>query len=347
LAANITFDHSRATTFEEVTIKRTVFSINYTQYELMKRINMQISSIVLRQIDFDDQSYNLRPEGDIDLPKDFLDSINKCGVLSPPIVLDVDGGGYIILAGRKRLIAARDILKLNCFNCFVVAADASPAECLEVVLEEGLLSSSWSPVMKAKYLHKVVEIMGSKEVISKVLPRLGITPQKFHLEKALALADLEEPFVMAIHQGHIAEKTAYELSRLPFRDRLTLLDLINGLKLSVGNQRQIITICNDLAKRASTSIHAVLNEADIMEVLNQKKQNIPQQTAKLMKVLQNRRFPHLNDANQEFSSWQNSLNLPRKADISHTPAFETDQVTLHLNFVNQEKLADFCREFVN
>jgi ParB family chromosome partitioning protein len=213
-------------------------------------------------------------------------------------------------------------------------------------LEEGLLAPvAWSPLMKAKYLAKAVAVIGREEAVT-ILPRLGLTAQIFQLEKLLGLADLEEPLALAIHQGRIAEKTAYELSRLPFRDRLALLDLINGLKLSVGNQRQIIAICNDLARRASTSIHAVLTAPDIMALLKMEGQNIPQQTAKLMKILHNRRFPHLTAAEEEFTHWQKTLHLPAWAGISHTPAFENDQVSLRLNFSDRAKLADFCRQFL-
>ncbi len=313
---------------------------------VMEKANLQIKRITLREINFADNSYNLRPNGEDGLPKDFIKSIQICGVLHPPI-LQEQSAGYIILAGRKRLLASRDILELNRCNCFIVPKDASSKNCLELVLEDGLLSNTWSPVIKAIYIKKIVAIIGEEETIVRILPRLGITPQKYHLERNLALAEIEEPLALAIHKGHIAEKTAYELSRLVFRDRLTLFDLISSLKLSVGNQRQVIDICEDLAKRASSSIHAVLTEATVLEVLNQPGQNIPQQTAKLMKTLQARRFPRLTAANQEFNDWQNSLKLPGWAEVSHAPSFETEKVSLRLNFTDKERLADFCQEKIN
>ena len=313
----------------------------------MEKANLQIKRITLQEINFADNSYNLRPNGEDALPKDFIKSIQICGVLHPPILQVQSGAGYIILAGRRRLLASRDILELNRCTCFIVPEDASSRHCLELVLEEGLLSNTWSPVIKAIYIKKIVAIIGEEETIARILPRLGITPQKYHLEKNLALAEIEEPLALAIHKGHIAQKTAYKLSRLALRDRLALFDLISGLKLSVGNQRQVIDICEDLAKRASSSIHAVLSDATILEVLNQPGQNIPQQTAKLMKILQARRFPRLTAANQEFDDWQNSLKLPGWVEVSHAPSFETEKVSLQLNFSNKETLANFCQEKIN
>ncbi|NOX24517.1 MAG: ParB N-terminal domain-containing protein [Deltaproteobacteria bacterium] len=310
------------------------------------KINLQVSRIPLKQIDFDDSFYELRPQGDDELPADFIESIKKCGILHPPILREQGNGAYIIMAGRRRLRAARDILSLNSCNCLIVHSETSTLACLELVLEEGRLSPTWSPVMKAKYLAKIIAVIGREEAVVNVLPRLGITPQMYHLEKLLGLADLEEPLALAIHQGRVAEKTAYELSRLPFRDRFILFDLINSLKLSVGNQRQIFAICNDLAKRASSSIHAVLSEPAITSILKETGQNIPQQTAKLMKILHVRRFPHFTAANREFICWQNGLNLPAWAHISHSPVFEVDQVSLHLSFANRGKLADFCQQFI-
>lgn len=310
------------------------------------KINSQVSRVPLKQIDFDDISYELRPPGDNELAADFIESIKQCGILHPPILREQKDSAYVIMAGRRRLQVARDILHLHSCSCLVVHAATSSLACLELVLEEGRLSPAWSPVIKARYLAKVVAVMSREEAVVSILPRLGITPQMYHLEKLLGLAKLEEPLALAIHQGRVAERTAYELGRLSLRDRLALFDLLNSLKLSVGNQRQLVAACNDLAKRASSSIYAVLSEPAIMSILKKTEQNIPQQTAKLMKILDARRYPHLTAANREFVCWQKGLHLPAWARLSHAPAFENDQVSLRLSFANRRKLADFWQQFI-
>ncbi len=308
--------------------------------------DLQFNNVTLKHINFADKSYCIRPEGDNNPPADFIESIARCGIIHPPIVQDLGEDGYIILAGRRRLQAALDMLKISRCNCLIVPPEKSPIDCLKIILEEGLLSLSWTLITKAKFLQKVVDIIGKKETASEILPRLGITGQMYHLEKILGLADLEEPLAMAIHQGQISEKTAYELCNLSFRDRLILLDLINGLKLSVGNQRQVINFCVELAKRSSSSIHAILTEPAILKIINSG-DNLPQQTAKLMKILHDRIFPSLGNAKQEFINWQNSFNLPRWVEVSHSPNFETEQVAMRLNFANRDKMAVFCQKFID
>jgi len=312
----------------------------------MKIPSLAMSRIALSHIDFDDRTYSLRPEGDDELPANFLGSLTRCGLLHPPLVQDRGNDRFLIVSGRRRLRAVRDVLREASCICLIMPGDSTNLEALRMALEEGLLGPPWSPVMKANYLKKIVTLVGQEETVRSFLPRLDITPQQYHLDKLLSLAELEAPLPMAIQQGRIAEKTAYELGRLSFRDRLALFDLIISLKLSVGNQRQIIAICNELAKRSSTTVHTILTAPDILEILNSKDCNPPQQTARLMKVLQARRSPRLTAANQEFADLQNRLNLPQWAEISHSPSFEKDQVSLHLNFANQKKLEKFCRRFL-
>jgi len=312
----------------------------------MNKPNLQVRRIGLDQIDFDDRTYCLRPEDHDELPSDFLGSLQRCGIIHPPIIQALDNSRFLIVAGRRRLMAARDILGDTSCNCLIMRADSTTLDGFKMVLEEGLLGPPWSSIMKAKFLKQVVSLIGREKTSSTFLPLLGIAPQPYNFEKLLSLTELEPPLSLAIHQGQIAEKTAYDLSRLPFRDRLALFDLITTLKLSVGNQRQIVSICNELAKRAASSVHSILNTQSIIEILKSKDSNPPQQAARLMKVLQSLRSPRLNSANQDFTDLQKRLNLPKWAEISHSPAFERDQVSLHLNFADQEKLEEFCRRFM-
>ncbi len=310
----------------------------------MKKTNLTINQIDLEQIDFKNKTYDLRPKGD-EPPNEFFENIKSNGILHPPIIHREKDGSYIIIAGRRRLDAVQNLGLKRCY-CLIMPKTADELRCMNMLLEDGLLGAPWSPIVKAKYLHRIVTLLGKEETVRQILPRLGVTPQSYQLDNLLALLKLEEPLALAVHNGQITEKAAYELSHLPFRDRLALFDVIINLQLSVGNQRKLIAICNELAHRASSSIHAILTTPEILDVISQQDGNTPQQTTKLMKTLHLRQFPRLSAAEQEFAHLQTNLGLPPWAQLSHASSFENDKVSLHLTFTNQEKLICFCKSFV-
>lgn len=314
--------------------------------KMQKRLT--IKKIPFEQIDFNDKTYHLRPESDSDdaAVNDLASSIQFCGILHPPIVLVREDRNHTIIAGRRRLSIYRHQAAAKVCHCLVVPAAATPLDCWQLFFEEGLLGPAWSLIVKARFLDKIITTDGGREEDAlRFMERLGLPANSHHLRKIIALTELEAPLVSAAQQGTISEKTALAMTAMSFRDRLAVFELISDLRLSVSNQRRLIQTCLELCRRESTSIHAVLSSREIMNILAEQAVSLPQQTVCLMKHLQNRQFPRLSVAEEEFKAWQDRLQLPKWASVSHTPAFEKDRVCLNLDFSNRGRLTEFLRHF--
>ncbi len=313
---------------------------------IQKRLT--IKRIPFEQIDFNDKTYHLRPKSDSDdaAVNDLAASIKFCGILHPPLILVREDKNYTIIAGRRRLLIYRRQIAAKGCHCLIVPAAAPPLDCWQLFLEEGLQGPAWSLIVKSRFLDKIMTTDdGREEDALMFMERLGLPASPHHLRKITALTGLEAPLVSAAQQGTISEKTALAMTTMSFRDRLAVFELISALRLSVSNQRRLIQTCLELCRRGSTSIHAVLSDREIMNILDEQSMNLPRQTTCLMEHLQNRQFPPLSAAEKEFKTWQTRLQLPEWASVSHTPAFEKDRVCLNLDFSNRSQLTEFLQHF--
>lgn len=307
---------------------------------------LTVKKVPFGNVDFNDTTYHLRPENDTDDENgsNLASSIKFCGLLHPPIILARADTSYTIIAGRRRLLIYRRLTTAKGCHCLIVPAAATPLECWQLFLEEGLLGPAWSLIVKSRFLHKIMTTGdGKEEDALQFMRRLDLPAHPHHLRKIIALTELEAPLALAAHQGIISEKTALAMTSMSFRDRLAVFELISGLRLSVSNQRRLIQTCLELCRRKSTSVHAILSSPEIMNILDEQSAGLAQQTTCLMRHLENCKFPRLSAAEQEFAAWQAKLHLPKWASISHTPAFEKDRVYLNLDFNNRAQLTEFIR----
>ena len=293
-----------------------------------------IKNIPIKLIDRDDHTFSLMPFDDPP-DKELTRQISRIGILHPPLLKATASGAFQIVAGRKRLRIVGGLLKHNSCDCLIVPEDFDTLATLALALDEALLSGPISPLAKAIFFKKALALCPEEEAARRFLPLLKLTPHPFHLQQIVALTSLEQPLALALHEGRLEEKSALALSGLSFRDRFVLFDLIDTLQLSVSNQRKLISICQDLAKRQDTSIHAFLSGHELKEIIDHPESNLPQKTASVMRFLSERHTPNLAAAEKKFAALNNRLNLPKGLNVSHATSFERDELTLTATFADQ------------
>lgn len=298
---------------------------------------LPIQRLPLSLIHFDDHTFRLLPFDEE--PDERLSAqVQRCGILHPPLVKESGQGHFLIVAGHKRLQLARQTLGYANCDCLVLPEDFDPLATLALALDEALAQGQPSPMLRASFLKKVLPLCPVDEVARRFLPLLDLPPHPFHIKPLLGLANLEHPLALALHHGELDDKTALTLSGLSFRDRFALFDLITTLRLSVSNQRKLTALGQDLAKRQGTSIHAILAQEEIKAIIDQPEGNPPQKAALIMRRLGELHSPRLSTAERDFAALVSRLDLPKGAKLSHSPAFEKDEVTLTLTFADQSAL---------
>lgn len=298
---------------------------------------MQITRIKLGQIDFSDNTYNLLPPHCLpdEISAELLKSIEQFGVLHPPLIKEKTTSSFAIVSGRKRLTALAQLASTSSCACIKITEKTSPIDTLALGLEESLLSRSLSAIEQAVFFAKALQLITIDKLAATFLPRMGLTASNYLVHKGLKLLDLEEPISIAVHKGQLDDKVAFELTRLPFSDRLALFEVIETLKLSVGNQKKLVLTSRELAARSNSTIFDQLNVPELVDIMNHPETNIPQKTTHLMKWLNKRKFPRMTEAEKEFQEFSKSLHLPDGIQLNHSPSFEKDDLTVTLSCTNK------------
>ncbi|ADH85444.1 ParB/RepB/Spo0J family partition protein [Desulfurivibrio alkaliphilus] len=297
----------------------------------------QIQRVLATQLDFADLSWRFSPIP-VEEPDEALAvSIQRVGLLHPPIVYP-RGDVYQLLSGQRRAWLA--VRRFNCtaLPCLVLPPAIGDDELLVLAHEAIACKRAPTVVELALFGRKVLELL-AEEQLPALLSRLsGPAMTPFQLKRWAELAELEEPFAVALHQGRLQEPVAREMLTMSLPERLTIFELIELLQLSAGNQRKLTEICRELSRRRRVSIRQILAGEEIREILDHPEMNAPQQTAALMRHLTACRYPELTAAEQEFNTWQARLRLPDGWSVAPTRSFEDDQVTLTLPLANREIL---------
>jgi len=110
-------------------------------------------------------------------------SISEHGVLQPIVVRRLSGGGHRLIAGERRLRAAR-LAELECVPCIVREMDDEKA--LEVALVENLQREDLNPIDEAHGYETLMEMSGLSQ--SEIAGRVG--KDRSTVANALRLLDL-------------------------------------------------------------------------------------------------------------------------------------------------------------
>jgi hypothetical protein len=114
------------------------------------------------------------------------------------------------------------------------------------------------------------------------------------------------------------------------------------LSLGAGKQRKLFSLTRDLAYRNQVSIADFLTRDDVQQILNHKDMNPPQKAQHLGNLLQEKLTPSYIEAEKNFSTYTKELKLPANFDLSHSQAFETDEIVVSITFHDHEE----CRQLL-
>lgn len=289
-------------------------------------------SIALQDIEQSD-GFNLHPFLPPEPPASLCASISRLGILHPPILKRQGQDNYLLLCGRYRLGALRLLVPpAKSTTCLVLADEAGPGVTFAHVVEDQLIGSGLSPMEIAYALHYGIQHLAPEETAQAFRPLLGEKVQDHVIRKKLSLLQLETATQQSVHEGRINEKLAYELLQLETGDRMTLHGVFLDLGLGGGKQKRLLTLCRDLAFSQGVSISALLREGDCATILDHAEINSPQKAATLLTFLQRKLFPESTAAEEAFSRQVKRMDLPGSCTISHSPAFERDEVSVSLQF---------------
>ncbi len=305
-----------------------------------------LEKINLQSIAFSNEG-NLHPFLPSDPPERLCSSIHSIGLLHPPILKVSASGEYQVLCGRYRLRALkRYATQATSISALVLKEQTSPENLLRYILEDQLLTGTLSPMERAYFFSYSVPLIGISATKELFISLYGDAIQNHLITNSLLLLKLESDLQHNIHLGKINEKLAFELLRLDSADRLTLHSLFQELELGGGKQKRLLTLSKDLAFQHGKTITSLLLEKEFADILDHPEMNRPQKTATLLSTLQNKLFPQSSSAEEHFRKSVNRMKLPPSCSISHSQAFERDEITVSLCFQSLTEVKNRLPEII-
>lgn len=177
---------------------------------------------------FDDEALN-----------DLADSIKASGIIQPLVVTDSGNGRYALIAGERRLRAAR-IAGLAAVP--VIVRQVAPADMFVLALIENIQREDLNPVEQARAWQRLVKEFGMTQ--EEAAARVG--RQRSTVANSLRLLKLCPEVLQALESGGIVEGSARALIGL---DRERQLQLLAQIQEKALNTREV----EALASRTDTS----------------------------------------------------------------------------------------------
>jgi hypothetical protein len=100
-------------------------------------LNACSRTVQISRIDFTDFSYAISPDCDIISDETFKNSIARHGILHPPITRETASGSYVIVTGRKRLVALRSLYpETSACCCLLIPREVPDIDVYSALLED-------------------------------------------------------------------------------------------------------------------------------------------------------------------------------------------------------------------
>ncbi len=283
-------------------------------------IHAGLKRVSIREINFEDESYltSFPKRGEL-----LYESVKELGVIEPPLVCE--GDGLTIVCGEGRLLAAK---ALDFKEVIVGIVKAPPLRLLEVAVESNLFRGL-NLVEKSNALTRFLKYLPEREVLKRVLPKLGLPPtlKWFNLLKDLSSATLKlKNFVV---KGKVNLGVLDSLTRAPASTQELFVDLFERFNFTTSEQKEVYYGILDLCKRQDLDERRVI-ESYFKEVTDRNE---------FLSILRKLLRPHLHSAESDFKrrrelfkSYGLFLELPF--------GFERDIFELRIRFKNFEELKE-------
>lgn len=170
--------------------------------------------------------YQPRVEFDGESLRELADSIQQHGVLQPLLVRSLPNGGWQLIAGERRLLAAKQA-GLATVPCRILALEEQ--QVCEVALEENLKRKDLNVLEKAQAFARYLQQFG--RTVEELAQQLSL--DRSTVANMLRLLDLAEPVKQSLRCDKITAGHARALLSLPLEQQLTLCQRIESESLSV------------------------------------------------------------------------------------------------------------------
>ena len=270
--------------------------------------------------------------------KPLASSMQRVGLLNPPLVHRGQGEAWDVVCGFQRLRALLEMGEETCPCLELSTPHPGPVELLLMGVYDNLTTRGLNEVEKGRVLERLAAYLDETTVLRDGMALLGLPSRASVLSSYRALVGAEAMVQQAVASGLLSMKAFCLLKRWPSPDRTEACDWVTNLRMNFNKQYQFVELLDDISIEEQITPQGLLQLDSIRSVLAQEGVNRPQKTVRVLETLRKRRFPKLEAAERAFRKQVSSLELPKGVRVVHPPGFEGSDFRLEVVFRNGSDL---------
>ncbi len=291
---------------------------------------MRIERIALEEIDLHDQRFRFSYY--FDLGSLFV-SVQKIGLVYPPLVVKREGPKYVLVSGWKRIHAC---LKLSLKHLPVlILNEDDDSRAFLISFYENMTTRKFDLLEKAEILRLLIGfIKDEKIIIRSFLPHLEIPSTHSHLDAYLEIARLHPRWKEMIFKKKMAFSSVELLLLFMPDEREQLFPLLEPLNMN--KQKRILEDLHDLSRRSQQPLQKILHKPEIRSLLNDKNLSPLQKAENVRSWAKKKRYPLLSTWEDSFRSSMKKAQLLPDVTYDPTSLFEDGEFSVTFDIKSKD-----------
>ncbi|MGM0451661.1 MAG: ParB/RepB/Spo0J family partition protein [Thermodesulfobacteriota bacterium] len=293
----------------------------------------RIDRIDVRDIDISDEKFRVtRSRGS----KALAESIAQIGLIHPPVVQET-AAGYRIVSGFARAGACRQC-GISRIDACIFAPSRQARTCLQTAIAENAHCRPLHVWEAAAAAVKLCAYYPDDEAVCRAAGPLGLPLSPALIEKYRRLLGSPETVQRAVAADTVSLPVALWLAGIDLDSADAAVELLETLRPTFNQQRQLIEGLHDLARHAEMPLQTLLKSSFVTEIVNDAEQDRKQKIEALRTAVHKHRYPHVSRAEERFYRVKKQLQLPAGVDFIAPKHFESPAYQLHIRFESAEAL---------
>ena len=292
-------------------------------------------TISLGDIDTEDLTFRITTSSNIE---DLLGSIQKIGLIQPPVLL-ANSSGYTIICGFRRIAACRK-LGWTRITARILEKGIDRFKTAQLSIADNSLQRSLNLVETSRALNLLEDFSPDPQQRREAAGALGLPISRSVAPAIRKICRLPLPLQEGILRETINLSMAMQLGGLDPQAAGNLVQLFDQLKVGLNKQRELLLLLEEIAEREDTTIPQLIAEKPMQEILKTPEMDRAVKRQKVRSFLRQRRFPAITKAETEYHQWVRKLKLGKNINLTPPKDFEGSTFRMTLRFNNRQDLSD-------
>jgi len=296
-------------------------------------MRFETKNVPVSSIDLSDITFRITTDRSI---AELAESLKSLGLIHSPLLIE-RGDMFTVLSGFRR-IQVGQLLGWQTLSARVAHPATEKIECARFAIADNTLQRQVNLIEISRALNLLAEFIHEPEKLAEMATQLALPGNLSVIQKIQTLCRLPQCVQELIAANIISLSMALDLEKIPQEACISFAEMFNELRLSLGKQREIFTLVNEIALREEKDRMAILAETGIHRILSDENLSRSQKASEIRSCLKQRRFPVLVEAKRKFEEFKKKLPLDNNFRLYPPDDFEGAEYIIGLHFNSLDEL---------